>query len=291
MAMQKIYKRINWENLPSEKTPLDEINLNKMDKAIDDLDDRMIEQSYLSSGVKLQLAYVIGNVPYEDNWLSDKEGGAPLIPDANKIYVVMTDGSYSRLLFIFNGTKYIQVGAKLNVSPAIPDIPHTNMNPLSKGSGSSSVVSMRFRPADTTTKIIVKFNWSAGSYGGGGSFGVENVEMKTYNRTGAYGAFPTGNVSYTFNLSVGEKENDFVFRVGGTGSYSSTTINSYSITEVSDENIYRQVFQQKNRIVDHMPGLVPAPNDEVGNTGVLMSDGKWHTLDELKEMLGIESQP
>ena len=41
--MDKIYKRINWENLPSEKTPIDETNLNKMDKAIDDLDNRIVE--------------------------------------------------------------------------------------------------------------------------------------------------------------------------------------------------------------------------------------------------------
>ena len=38
--MQKIYSRINWENFPSEKTAVNESNLNKMDLAIDNLDDR-----------------------------------------------------------------------------------------------------------------------------------------------------------------------------------------------------------------------------------------------------------
>ena len=40
--MQKIYSRINWENFPSEKTAVNESNLNKMDLAIDNLDDRLI---------------------------------------------------------------------------------------------------------------------------------------------------------------------------------------------------------------------------------------------------------
>ena len=39
--MQKIYSRINWENLPSEKTAVNESNLNKMDLAVDNLDDRI----------------------------------------------------------------------------------------------------------------------------------------------------------------------------------------------------------------------------------------------------------
>lgn len=40
--MQKSYSRINWENYPSENTPLNESNLNRMDFAIDTIDDRVI---------------------------------------------------------------------------------------------------------------------------------------------------------------------------------------------------------------------------------------------------------
>ncbi len=42
MAYQKVYARINWENWPSDETPLNEQNLNKVDKATDQLDDRVI---------------------------------------------------------------------------------------------------------------------------------------------------------------------------------------------------------------------------------------------------------
>ena len=40
--MQKSYSRINWENYPSENTPLNESNLNRMDYAVDAIDDRVI---------------------------------------------------------------------------------------------------------------------------------------------------------------------------------------------------------------------------------------------------------
>ena len=41
--MQKVYSRVNWENYPSENTPLNESNLNRMDYAIDEIDDRVID--------------------------------------------------------------------------------------------------------------------------------------------------------------------------------------------------------------------------------------------------------
>lgn len=40
--MNKAYNRINWENYPSDSTPLNENNLNKMDVAIDEVDNRVI---------------------------------------------------------------------------------------------------------------------------------------------------------------------------------------------------------------------------------------------------------
>ena len=40
--MQKAYPRINWENYPSEKTALNETNLNRMDYGLSTVDDRVI---------------------------------------------------------------------------------------------------------------------------------------------------------------------------------------------------------------------------------------------------------
>ena len=43
--MQKVYERINWENEPSTNTAVSEHNLNKMDYALDKLDDRVLSLS------------------------------------------------------------------------------------------------------------------------------------------------------------------------------------------------------------------------------------------------------
>lgn len=41
--MAKVYERINWEDSPSKNTPINAENLNKMDEAIDKLDDKIVE--------------------------------------------------------------------------------------------------------------------------------------------------------------------------------------------------------------------------------------------------------
>ena len=40
--MNKAYGRINWENYPSENTALNEANLNKMDAALNEVDNRVV---------------------------------------------------------------------------------------------------------------------------------------------------------------------------------------------------------------------------------------------------------
>ena len=43
--MEKIYSPINWKDYPDESTPIDAENLNKMDSAIEELDNRVVELS------------------------------------------------------------------------------------------------------------------------------------------------------------------------------------------------------------------------------------------------------
>lgn len=41
--MQKSYSRINWENYPSDATPINETNLNKIDYSLNEVDNRVVE--------------------------------------------------------------------------------------------------------------------------------------------------------------------------------------------------------------------------------------------------------
>ena len=50
--MQKAYNRINWINYPDESTPLNASNLNKIDAALDTIDDRVIVLDTTKLGVE-----------------------------------------------------------------------------------------------------------------------------------------------------------------------------------------------------------------------------------------------
>jgi hypothetical protein len=76
MALNKVYTRINWEDYPSENTDIDEINLNKMDSAIDALDNRIISQDAL----KVDKSAINGNIA---DWTMDETTGIITITKYN----------------------------------------------------------------------------------------------------------------------------------------------------------------------------------------------------------------
>lgn len=76
MALNKVYTRINWEDYPSENTDIDEINLNKMDSAIDALDNRIISQDAL----KVDKSAINGNIA---DWTMDETTGVITITKYN----------------------------------------------------------------------------------------------------------------------------------------------------------------------------------------------------------------
>lgn len=76
MALNKVYTRINWEDYPSENTDIDEINLNKMDSAIDALDNRII----LQDALKVDKSEINGNIA---DWNMDETTGIITITKYN----------------------------------------------------------------------------------------------------------------------------------------------------------------------------------------------------------------
>lgn len=63
--MNKAYSRIVWENYPSVQTPLNEQNLNKMDLAVDTIDDRVINMDTTKAN-QSELLGALSNVTYND---------------------------------------------------------------------------------------------------------------------------------------------------------------------------------------------------------------------------------
>lgn len=63
--MQKAYERINWENYPSEKTAVNETNLNKMDAALDEVDNRIITLD-TTKATKVEVSELFSGVAFDE---------------------------------------------------------------------------------------------------------------------------------------------------------------------------------------------------------------------------------
>ena len=66
MAMQKVYSRINWENYPSDSTPINETNLNKIDSAVDSIDDRVITLDTTKAS-KSEVSSLVSEITYDED--------------------------------------------------------------------------------------------------------------------------------------------------------------------------------------------------------------------------------
>lgn len=116
--MQKAYNRIKWENYPSDKTPLNETNLNRVDAAVDELDNRVITQDTTKAD-KTEVATLVQDVAFEEStgiFTITKKNGAVLKIDT-KLEKIAVNFSYDRtteqiILTLIDGTKqYIDLSA------------------------------------------------------------------------------------------------------------------------------------------------------------------------------------
>ncbi len=64
--MNKAHSNINWENYPSDETPINERNLNKMDVSIDTIDDRVIILD-TTKATKMEVATLVADVTFEES--------------------------------------------------------------------------------------------------------------------------------------------------------------------------------------------------------------------------------
>lgn len=116
--MQKAYNRIKWENYPSDETPLNETNLNKVDAAVDELDNRVIMHE-TTKATKTEVASLVQDVAFEEStgiFTIKKKNGAVLKIDTKleKIAVNFAYNSTTQqiILTLIDGTKqYIDLSA------------------------------------------------------------------------------------------------------------------------------------------------------------------------------------
>ena len=116
--MNKAYKRINWENYPSDATPLNEANLNKLDSAMDILDDRTITLE-TTKATKTEVATLVADVTFEESTgiitITKKNGSKVTIDTQMEKIAVNFDYNPTTqkiVLTLIDGTKqYIDLSA------------------------------------------------------------------------------------------------------------------------------------------------------------------------------------
>lgn len=116
--MNKTYGRINWENYPSDETPLNERNLNKIDVATDEIDNRVITLD-TTKATKEEVSTLVQDVTFEEKTgiitIVKKNGSKITInTQMEKIAVNFSynAGTQQIILTLIDGTKqYIDLAA------------------------------------------------------------------------------------------------------------------------------------------------------------------------------------
>lgn len=116
--MNKAYSRINWENYPSDATPINKVNLNRLDSATDILDDRVITLD-TTKATKTEVATLVSDVTFEESTgiitITKKNGSKVTIDTQMEKIAVNFDYDPTTeqiMLTLIDGTKqYIDLSA------------------------------------------------------------------------------------------------------------------------------------------------------------------------------------
>lgn len=116
--MNKTYGRINWENYPSDETPLNESNLNKIDVATDEIDNRVITLD-TTKATKEEVSTLVQDVVFEEKTgiiTITKKNGSKITIDTQmeKIAVNFSYNAETQqvILTLIDGTRqYIDLSA------------------------------------------------------------------------------------------------------------------------------------------------------------------------------------
>ena len=116
--MNKAHENINWENYPSDNTALNAENLNRMDVAIDNIDNRVISLDS-SKATKTEVSTLVADVSFEESTgiikVTKKNGSKITIN--TQMEKIAVNFSYDRItqriiLTLIDGTKqYIDLSA------------------------------------------------------------------------------------------------------------------------------------------------------------------------------------
>lgn len=242
--MNKAYKRINWENYPSDATPLNEANLNNLDSATDTIDDRVITLD-TTKATKTEVATLVSDVTFEESTgiitITKKNGSKFTIdtqmekiavnfdynPTTEQIVLTLIDGTkqyidLSALItqyeFLDTDTVAFTIGTDGKVSAIVKEgsikEKHLEPNYLAK-------IKVEVAKAETSRADAAANATKAESYavGGTGSREGEDTDNAQYYyeqvkrvSQGLNGIIPMGTVAFT-DLPVSGMKNGWMYNI------------------------------------------------------------------------------
>lgn len=279
--MNKAYSRINWENYPSDATPINKVNLNRLDSATDILDDRVITLD-TTKATKTEVATLVSDVTFEESTgiitITKKNGSKFTIdtqmekiavnfdynPTAEQIVLTLIDGTkqyidLSALItqyeFLDTDTVAFTIGTDGKVSAIVKEgsieEKHLEPNYLAK-------IKVEAAKAETSRADAAASATKAESYAVGG--------------TGSREGEDTDNAAYYYRQAKSISESFAgALRPMGTVAFASlpalTAVTAGDMYNISDEFTTTEDFKEG------AGGIIPA-----GANIYKTSDGKWDVL-------------
>ena len=279
--MNKAYSRINWENYPSDATPINKVNLNRLDSATDILDDRVITLD-TTKATKTEVATLVSDVTFEESTgiitITKKNGSKVTIdtqmgkiavnfdydPVTEQIILTLIDGTkqyidLSALItqyeFLDTDTVAFTIGTDGKVSVIVKEgsieEKHLEPNYLAK-------IKVEAAKAETSRADAAASATKAESYAVGG--------------TGSREGEDTDNAAYYYRQAESISESFAgALRPMGTVAFASlpalTAVTAGDMYNISDEFTTTEDFKEG------AGGIIPA-----GANIYKTSDGKWDVL-------------
>ena len=290
IAMQKAYSRIDWENYPSEKTPVNETNLNKMDAALNEVDNRLISMDAEKAGM-IDINNMIADVDFNEEtgaFTFTKKNGAVIVVDT-KLEKLVTNWDYDQstekmIITLEDGTvKEVNLSALITVYEFIDsDTIAFSINAEGKVSASvknGSITADKLQP-DYLANITVQAENAAAS---ASSAGTSALTAQSY---------AVGNTGTRENESVDnakhycEQAKQISQGINGI-----VPMGTVSFAELPTENIVKNAmynvsdaFTSDERFNDG-GGIYYGP----GNNVVWTAEGKWDVTAS-SSVTGIKGQ-
>ena len=191
--MNKAYQRIEWENYPSEETPINEANLNKMDSAIDTLDNRVISID-TTKAKESEVLTMVQDVDYDETtgvFTVTKKNGSKTSIDTNlekiavnyyfdmqtqKLIVTLEDGTkkpvdlsalITQFEFLNSSTVFFSIDENGCVKAEIPDggITENKLQPNYLADIRVEVSKVQTSSAETQKNVLIVQSYTIGKTG------------------------------------------------------------------------------------------------------------------------------